>query len=334
VAGRLKLSFETSRPVRAKLLAADDTPLLDLDAAPSAQHAGEVAVRALGGPEMRVALADEDGGTVQLDLGPVALPEEVATQTIAALDALDLDRVFREVARGRKEDRAKLAAHLCDGLLRRVMGALEAFRPIAPLYFASSGVPPAKRVAAYSAVGRLYHVEGILARENIPLAFDIPGLLGPLAPSPRSTLAGEPALAVELMRDEHFRGNQIADLRKLSADAYDVAETVTFRTGETVEREIRNVKELKKAELLMQIPECMRDVYFWVEVNGRCRLLFFPPGFVKVYRSGPPVLIHHPLDLGLLEDGRNRFRVEVHTVADFPYTKADGNVGLLELRAQ
>lgn len=221
-------------------------------------------------------------------------------------------------------------------MLRRVIVALEAFRPVANLYFASTAVPLAKRMETYATVCRLWHIEGLLARESVPLSFDIRALLGPLAPGPVSQQTGASALAIALLNKVKVKFDSTKDLRQLSAAVYDTVEATDkkMRSEMSVDREIRGIRDLKAAELVVTIGEATMHTYFSVEINGRYRLLFFPPGYAKVARSRPAVVIHHPFDPRLLEDGPNRFRLAIHTVADFPFAKGAGEVDMVELKAQ
>ena len=335
--GKLKLAFETSRPMRARLLKGEEPYGPELDAEPAADHHGEIAIGALASPDLRALLTDPSGRTARVELGAVAVPEALANDALAAMGSVDVERLFRECAlnRWRKEGRAKLAEYLRAGLLKRPLAGAESFRPLAPLYFGSQAVPLSKRMESYRQVSKLYHAEGLLAREQVPIRFDVPGLLGMMGPTEASSLNGS-ALSIQLVSKAKLKYNSTKDLRTLSATVYDAVEEANGKLVQdvTVEREIRGIRDLKKAELVMSISNASRDVYFFVEINGRYRLLFVPPNYAKVYASGPGVVLHHAFDPRLLEDGPNRFRVGVDMVADFPFNKAGGDIDLLELEAQ
>ena len=333
---RLKVAFDSSAPVRARLVTADDTGV-ELDRDASTQHQGEVPLKQVTDPELHVAVTDAAGDSARLDLGPIALPPEVAADVIAAIDLLDIDKFYREVSlpQWRRQERATVAKHLQESMLRRVLAVTDVFRPVAALYFASPTTPLATRMATYAAVSKLNHAECLVTREAIPLSFDIPSLLGPLAPRAASSLTGASALSIQLLKLEKFKLNATGDLRKLNASAYDAVDAGSVYNSEVVvDREIRNTRDLKKAELALSMSDAQRDVYFSVEINGRYRLLFFLPGYARVSRDNPPVVLHHAFDPALLEDGHNRFRVTLRVVADIPWSKGYADVSSLELRAQ
>lgn len=335
---KLQIAFQTDAPMRARMLKGDEPHGPELDREPSKQHSGEIELAALPGPDLRLALTDAAGATARLDMGALPLPAQVTTDAVAAFESVDIDKFCKEVSqsRWRREGRERLAEHLRTGMFKATFAAAEAFRPLAPVYFASQSVPAAKRMEAYRAITKLYHVDGVLVRESIPLRLDVPGLLGPLAPSPTTRLDGPSALAIKLVEKAKLKFDHTKDLRRLSASVYDTIEAAADKNQPevSVEREIRGIRDLKKAELVIQIDEAARETYFFVEINGRYRLLFFPPRYAKVFGAGPPLVLHHAFDPRLLEDGPNRFRVGVGSVADFPFTKSSGEIAVVELKAQ